>query len=243
MSKPRNVFQTPQTIHESRDKLAKNDTPIADCNKQMANTSKSDKTNTASTTANDDIDSDEQNKENENNEAIMINEETVMPFNKTMLKAFHKSEPNLSNALTEKNSTPIFNRGKHIAKKLFSSVSMTNLRRSFAHHQAALPDTHKLVQNSPKTPRSPTIKSNKFTLTCNRSADAPKLQYIRSSSPIMNESTANETIHDSIGRESVSPITKSTHRMCKAMQVRSLCAIIYHQFKFHHQIKLKPISI
>lgn len=178
---------------------------------------------TASAISDDGDHNDEDDKENEQDEVAALNEKTAMPFNKAAIKIFHKSEPNLSNVLGEKNSTPIINRGKHIAKKLFSSVSMINLRRPFAHCHA-VQDTlgsQKLDDAAPETPRTSLARVSEVASAASRSVGAPKLQYIESSSPIMNESSANETMADSIGRESVSPITKSTHRMSKAMQVMS----------------------
>lgn len=247
ITKPRIVFQTP-TVYENRAKISSNE-PFQmpaitltddDANQQHHNPISS---STVLDSINDDVNAATliDNKENEQSNQKMPIPVESKPIN-NKYKTFFKSEPNLSKILLEKNSTPIINRGKHIAKKLFSSVSMTNLpipfcgpwgRESIESQKLDDQDADfgdVIMTTTPiKTPTTAAVTKTmqrklKNPLNCVTSASMNQIEEMCSSS-IANDSSKDlssademNTI-DSIGGESESPITKSTHRMSKAMQV------------------------
>lgn len=67
--------------------------------------------------------------EDENNEQ---NYHTPISFKMNKFIMCFKSEPDLSRVQSDTESEPMLNRGRFIAKKLLSGVSMVNLRRPFA---------------------------------------------------------------------------------------------------------------
>lgn len=67
--------------------------------------------------------------EHENNEQ---NYHTPISFKMNKFIMCFKSEPDLSRVQSDSESEPMLNRGRFIAKKLLSGVSMVNLRRPFA---------------------------------------------------------------------------------------------------------------
>lgn len=67
--------------------------------------------------------------EHENNEQ---NYHTPISFKMNKFIMCFKSEPDLSRVQSDSESEPILNRGRFIARKLLSGVSMVNLRRPFA---------------------------------------------------------------------------------------------------------------
>lgn len=251
ITKPRIVFQTP-TIYETRVKLSTNEPfqiPAISLSDSDASHQHHYPINSpiAVNSIKDDVSSATivDDKENE-----QTNQKTPMSASSKLInnkhKTFYKSEPNLSKILFEKNSTPIINRGKHIAKKLFSSVSMINLRRPFcgtrgqeqrresieSHNmddRDAEFDDEVVVMAAKTTAAEAAVKTTmpKTLLNLSNCVSSTSMDQIQE---ISNSSMADDSSKDlsspdemnmigSIGRESESPITKSTHRMSKAMQV------------------------
>lgn len=236
-SKPRSVFQSP--IYETRVKKPKTEscqTPIPSTTPLRSNAAdqsisanliEMDTTDDSSATI---IDDDKEN-EHSDSSSTPLTKECVKPFNKNNMKTFYKSEPNLSKIIGDKNSTPILNRGKYIAKKLFNSVSMNNLRRPFAqsHDRSEATDAKRMHGMAADTPKASLMDNDECVTPSHGEEKEPKLKFIVENSNVLmsdecdsKDSAAIEepgfTV-DSMERESESPITKSTHRMSKAMQV------------------------
>lgn len=199
---------------------------------------------------------------------------TAFKMNKFMM--CFKSEPDLSRVQNTNNDATTLNRGRFIAKKLLSGVSMINLRRPLANSNEKQTNAMETVANSTETVANntetlandemnkeimqndaepcetvqhdtassittPTIiadndkiddddedfvddeevdreyddsadKENRSPLQCKTIDFIPKLEPVTAINCALSDSIA--TVNDS-----VSPITKSTHRMSKAMQV------------------------
>lgn len=188
-----------------------------------------------------------------------------------------KSEPDLSRVQNGDDNAPTLNRGRFIAKKLLSGVSMINLRRPFtnanekaiittdstttdetsAEKFANVPtdvpelskDASKVEADTiPATETPPTIvnakiddddedfvddeevdreyddsvdKENRSPHQCNT------IDYMAKLKPPTTAISCGVTMSDSLANDSVSPITKSTHRMSKAMQVSNNWIIVF----------------
>lgn len=185
-----------------------------------------------------------------------------------------KSEPDLSRVQNISENVPMLNRGRFIAKKLLSGVSMINLRRPFANGNGNGNGSEKATTAFTESATSKIEKIDHETIPLTRTTDVCSSVAIRPPTIIVNDvkiddddedfvddeevdreyddsvdkenqtpfptataigymaklkqhqqqsvsSMACNTIalSDSIGNDSVSPITKSTHRMSKAMQV------------------------
>lgn len=117
------------------------------------------------------------------------------------MKSRFKSEPNLSKILQE---TVKFETPKKLASKLIKGVSMVNLRLPFSTEK-------KLVQKS----KSVLIKSS-TNRNCFKEniPDSPCREFFQS-----NFDCLENTPNTFRGRNSMSPISKSTQRMPKSMQV------------------------
>lgn len=198
-----------------------------------------------------------------------------------------KSEPDLSRVQNISENVPMLNRGRFIAKKLLSGVSMINLRRPFANGNGNGSGNEKATTAVTETSASKieNIKHETIPIKCvtdvcstvvvgqpaiivneddkiddddedfvddeevDREYDdsvdkenqtpfqtATTIGYMAKLKQQQQQSVSsigcnNITLSDSIGNDSVSPITKSTHRMSKAMQVNE--SIIDCQFAFH----------
>lgn len=235
-SKPRTVFQTP--IYETHTKKAR--TESLETPKMSATLHTSDaidpalrlvaSSETNITHENEDAsttltDNGPEIEINANNSSTPLISDRAKPFNTNNIKMFYKSEPNLSKVVSDRSSTPIFNRGKHIAKKLFNSVSMINLRRSIAHGQNTMADVDKMHSTASSTLLLRIMTDNDASKTTNN-INEPKLRFAsehNSNVLISNDCDGKDVVATDViepmGRESESPITKSTHRMSKAMQV------------------------
>lgn len=203
------------------------------------------------------------------------NYHTPISFKMNKFMMCFKSEPDLSRVQSG-NDEPILNRGRFIARKLLSGVSMINLRRPFANSSEKASITIEPTEIAEKgskdieandvanvAPETSSIegttnivndkiddddedfvddeevdreyddsvdKENRSPIQCNT------IEFISKLKPRAATSATNVTIvttapsttiscaialSDSIAIGSVSPITKSTHRMSKAMQVRN----------------------
>lgn len=127
------------------------------------------------------------------------------------MKSRFKSEPNLSRILQE---TVKFETPKKLASKLIKGVSMVNLRLPFSTEK-------KLVQKS----KSVLIKSS-TTRNCFKEniAESPCSQFFQTDFACLENTPITFR-----GRNSMSPISKSTQRMPKSMQV-NVFYIILHNF-------------
>lgn len=124
--------------------------------------------------------------------------------NKLDFKSLHRSEPDLSKIFSENtvNTTPLWNNGRYITSKLMKGVSMVNLK-------CPLFIDRKLIRKSlVKEPSETPCKEN--SLIDDEDFEA---------TPNKEDSWSQES---NLRRRSMSPITKSTQRMSKAMQVRKL---------------------
>lgn len=83
--------------------------------------------------------------EHDNNER---NYHTPISFKMNKFIMCFKSEPDLSRVQSDNDIEPILNRGRFIAKKLLSGVSMVNLRRPFANstEKRAIAANKKLIE-------------------------------------------------------------------------------------------------
>lgn len=195
------------------------------------------------------------------------NYHTPVSFKMNKFMMCFKSEPDLSrvqNSIDE----PMLNRGRFIAKKLLSGVSMINLRRPFVNSSEKATITLKSTSSDEKgsnkiecestvaleVPKcavealtvpsieEPAItvdekiddddedfvddeevdreyddsvdKENRSPIQCNT------IEFISKLKPSATAISCGVDLSDSIANDSVSPITKSTHRMSKAMQVK-----------------------
>lgn len=189
---------------------------------------------------------------------------TPISFKMSKFMMCFKSEPDLSRVQDGVETVPILNRGRFIAKKLLSSVSMINLRRP---NEKAATKTEPMAndgsnkENAENMPQqlNEEIETNKMSVVESQAIiddenkiddddedfvddeevdreydDRDKenrsplqynpIEYIsKLNPPPPSSSTINCGIplSDSITNDAVSPITKSTHRMSKAMQVRN----------------------
>lgn len=265
ITKPRIVFQTP-TIYENRSKLPTNEPfqiPTISLSDSDVNHQHHYPINSPVqlNAINDDVSKATiiDDKENEQTNQKTPISAASKPLNNKH-KTFFKSEPNLSKILFEKNSTPIINRGKHIAKKLFSSVSMINLRRPFCgpcgqeQRRESIESQKfddKVVATADMTTTTAVTAEAAVTATmpktllhlsnCVSSASMDQIQEISNSSIADDSSkdlsSADEmNMIDSIGRESESPITKSTHRMSKAMQVLNSAKPVHRFCSCHKRL-------
>lgn len=116
------------------------------------------------------------------------------------MKSRFKSEPNLSKILQE---TVKFETPKKFTSKLIKGVSMVNLRLPFSTEK-------KLVQKS----KSVLIKSTKRNYFKENILESPTRELFPS-----NLDCLENTPNTFRGRNSMSPISKSTQRMPKSMQV------------------------
>lgn len=178
-----------------------------------------------------------------------------------------KSEPDLSRVQNTDDNAPMLNRGRFIAKKLLSGVSMINLRRPFANSsEKAIIATDPATTDENSTEKSANLptdapelandavdagqmattktvpiivaakiddddedfvddeevdreyddsvdKENRSPFQCNT------IDYMTKLKPPTTTISCAIPLSDSLANDSVSPITKSTHRMSKAMQV------------------------
>lgn len=154
--------------------------------------------------------------------------QTSNSFNMHKFVTCFKSEPNLSKVLKEKNrsSSPMMHRGRFIARKLLSGVSMINLGLPFAGN--SYEKTNKRKYEKESSLNNIHYHDCKPTNSFYNNDQMPPNDQINEKENILSiqlalkkETSLNkaENLSDSIGRDSVSPITKSTHRMPKAMQV------------------------
>lgn len=197
---------------------------------------------------------------------------TPISFKMNKFMMCFKSEPDLSRVQSGSDD-PVLNRGRFIAKKLLSGVSMINLRRPFANSSekatiTSMETATPIVENCPDKMQSETItalevpecavetykipsvevpamilddkiddddedfvddeevdreyedcndKENRSPIPCNTIDFITKLKPSTTTTAI----GVNIPLADSITNDSVSPITKSTHRMSKAMQVQN----------------------
>lgn len=233
----------------------------------------------------DDVDSKTNEMQNELKETTKIkfvqheteqHYHTPISFKNKLIMCF-KSEPDLSRVQNTNKHSPMLNRGRFIAKKILSGVSMINLRRPFvnscekatitiesmrndannketnAHVSVASPIvvTTENIESEPNTQMSigvqPVIILNankiddddedfvddeevdrEYDDSVDKENQSPlfqckKIEY-NATLKLPSSTNANScgiTLSDSISHDSVSPITKSTHRMSKAMQVRN----------------------
>lgn len=197
------------------------------------------------------------------------NYHTPISFKMNKFMMCFKSEPDLSRVQNINDNAPTLNRGRFIAKKLLSGVSMINLRRPTANSSEKPENPNEIATNqetnteSMKNAPDPHEASQHDTETCtvssiaisaitteddkiddddedfvddeevdreyddsvdkeNRSPHQCKpTDFISKLVPI---AAVNCALSDSIAmaNDSVSPITISTHRMSKAMQVNKL---------------------
>lgn len=172
---------------------------------------------------------------------------TPNSFNMHKFVTCFKSEPNLSKVLKEKNrsSTPIMHRGRFIARKLLSGVSMINLRFPFTGHSSHEKLADKNIETDFKLHDNIDIadasesrqQMDVFRVNNENNVSSDVLDGYKENLLCINETKGlaltnkkdislikADKLSDSIGRDSVSPITKSTHRMPKAMQVNFKCS-------------------
>lgn len=199
----------------------------------------------------------------------------------TLMMCF-KSEPDLSRVQSISENVPMLHRGRFIAKKLLSGVSMINLRRPFANGSEKATTTtatesstsemscaiqnaeHVAEKNVYETPAShcmtdvcsiidrPAIiandkiedddedfvddeevdreyddsidKENRTPVQTAKIGYLAKFKQQQQQQQSVPAIDCNSGLLDSMGNDSVSPITKSTHRMSKAMQVMRIIA-------------------
>ncbi len=136
-------------------------------------------------------------------------------FNKSTkeFKSFHKSEPDLSKIFTENtvNTTPLWNNGRFITSKLMKGVSMVNLKcPSFI-------DRKILRKSSSIQLKRKSSTSDLCETPCKEDTLLDDEDFEETPN---KENSLNWSQESSNRRRSMSPITKSTQRMSKAMQVR-----------------------
>lgn len=209
------------------------------------------------------------------------NYHTPISFKMNKFMMCFKSEPDLSRAQNGSEHEPTLNRGRFIAKKLLSGVSMINLRRPFANssEKATIIATTTETTTEPETVSTAADDENKVDDMPTEAVELPKndieicnkvamvevptiiidenkiddddedfvddeevdreyddsvdkenrspiqcktIEYIPTLKPLPSTAIGCvAALSDSITNDSVSPITKSTHRMSKAMQVRA----------------------
>lgn len=129
------------------------------------------------------------------------------------LKSFHKSEPDLSKIFSENTvstTTPLWNNGR-FTSRLMKGVSMVNLKcPSFI--------DRKLLRKSSSIQLKRKSSSNELCETpCKENSLIDDEDF--EETPV-KENSLNWSQESNLRRRSMSPITKSTQRMSKAMQVR-----------------------
>lgn len=138
-----------------------------------------------------------------------VNKSTI----KTDFKSFHKSEPDLSKIFSENavTTTPLWNNGRFITSKLMKGVSMVNLKcPSFI--------DRKILRKSSSIQFKRKSLANELCVTpCKETSLIDDEDF--EETPI-KENNLNWSQESDLRRRSMSPITKSTQRMSKAMQVR-----------------------
>lgn len=196
------------------------------------------------------------------------NYHTPISFKMNKFMMCFKSEPDLSRVQNANDNVPALNRGRFIARKLLSGVSMVNLRRPFANpvEKAATiteatsneiddttnNDEHVSAQALEVPPNDidddgvcnvGTVEMPAFIATDDDKIDDDDEDFVddeevdreyddsvdkENRSPLQcktieyiskSKSHTPTVLSDSIANDSVSPITKSTIRMSKAMQV------------------------
>lgn len=127
----------------------------------------------------------------------------------------HKSEPDLSRIFIEHtgNTTPVWNNGRLITSKLLKGVSMVNLKRPLFTDRKIIRTSASVLLN-----RKSTVNESCGTpLKENSLIDDEDFEATPNKESSLNWSqVSNEKF---LSRRSMSPITKSTQRMSKAMQV------------------------
>lgn len=131
--------------------------------------------------------------------------------NKPDFKSFHKSEPDLSKIFSENTATPLWNNGRFITSKLMKGVSMVNLKcPSFI--------DRKILRKSSSIQFKRKSSATELCETpCKENSLIDDEDF--EETPIKDNSL-NWSQESNLRRRSMSPITKSTQRMSKAMQVR-----------------------
>lgn len=249
--KPRLVFQTPNQSKLSVDLSTSNTTPISLPPIQIAqsnppilvslpSTEIDNRTATIEMASNDGLASDKQSEKKQNNSKCDSGtHQTPTSFNMNKFITCFKSEPNLSKALTDKHddNVPMLNRGRFIAKKLLSGVSMVNLKLPFSssHDKIDLP---KNADFTPKTTKDNFLtggdmgqgkkivfdESTELNTSCDEKENQLPMATNDGDHSIYAQKSKQSLNLTNCGHlsDSVSPITKSTHRMSKAMQVSRL---------------------
>ncbi|XP_031630780.1 uncharacterized protein LOC116345492 isoform X2 [Contarinia nasturtii] len=191
---------------------------------------------------------------------------TPISFKMSKFIMCFKSEPDLSRVQDGIETAPILNRGRFIAKKLLSGVSMINLRRPFVNsNEKAATRTKPIINDESSNDNAENmskklgdeIETNKMSIaepqacfvnenkiddddedfvddeevdreyddSVDKENQSPlhykTIEYISKLNPPPPLAVAincGAPLSDSITNDSVSPITKSTHRMSKAMQ-------------------------
>lgn len=183
-----------------------------------------------------------------------------------------KSEPDLSRVQNISENVPMLNRGRFIAKKLLSGVSMINLRRPFSNGSGNGAGNEKPASAVVESSSSKTAHNDRETIPLECVTDVcssvvakqpmhedniddddvdfvddeevdreyddsvdkenqtpfqtvTPMSYMAKLKQQQQQSVSsigcnNIALCNSLGNDSVSPITKSTHRMSKAMQVK-----------------------
>lgn len=140
--------------------------------------------------------------------------------NKQDFKSFHKSEPDLSKIFSENtvSTTPLWSNGRFLTRKLMKGVSMVNLK-------CPLFIDRKILR------KSSSIQFKRKSLT-NELCETPCKDDSLIDDEDFEETPNKENIlnwsrESNLRRRSMSPITKSTQRMSKAMQVRGTFLPLY----------------
>lgn len=130
-------------------------------------------------------------------------------------KSFHKSEPDLSKICVENTTatTPLWNNGRFITSKLMKGVSMVNLKcPSFI--------DRKILRKSSSIQLKRKSSTNDLCVTpCKEHSMIDDEDF--EETPNKDENSLDWSPESHLRRRSMSPITKSTQRMSKAMQVRN----------------------
>lgn len=127
-------------------------------------------------------------------------------------KSFHKSEPDLSKIGSgSTTTTPLWNNGRFITSKLMKGVSMVNLKcPSFIDRKILRKSTSVQFKR----------KSSTTDLCATPCKEHSMLDDEDFEETPVKENSLNWSQESHLRRRSMSPITKSTQRMSKAMQVR-----------------------
>ncbi|KAJ6646591.1 Rho GTPase-activating protein 19 [Pseudolycoriella hygida] len=131
--------------------------------------------------------------------------------NKQDFKSFHKSEPDLSKICSENvvSTTPLWNNGRFITRKLMKGVSMVNLKRP-------LFTDRKLIRKASSVHfKRKSLESDSCGTPCKNESLIDDEDFEETPNKDNSLSWSQES---NLRRRSMSPITKSTQRMSKAMQ-------------------------